>query len=67
MEGPLDSGISVSGDTISSPDSDISLQHQSVSKFYGKIRFERLKLIFEFLWNETGPRSKAFKTRARIS
>ncbi|XP_037046122.1 guanine nucleotide exchange factor DBS isoform X3 [Bradysia coprophila] len=29
MEGPMDSGISVSGDTISSPDSDISLQHQS--------------------------------------
>lgn len=32
MEGPMDSGISVSGDTISSPDSDISLQHQSVSQ-----------------------------------
>lgn len=29
----MDSGISVSGDTISSPDSDISLQHQSVSQF----------------------------------
>lgn len=38
MEGPMDSGISVSGDTISSPDSDISLQHQSVSEFINKIK-----------------------------
>lgn len=35
MEGPMDSGISLNGDTISSPDSDNSSQHhiqnQSVS------------------------------------
>lgn len=34
MEGPMDSGISLNGDTISSPDSDNSsqlLQSQSVS------------------------------------
>lgn len=36
MEGPIDSGISINGDNISSPDSDNSSQHiqsQIVSKF----------------------------------
>lgn len=35
MEGPMDSGISLNGDTISSPDSDYSSQHiqnQTVSR-----------------------------------
>lgn len=40
----MDSGISVSGDTISSPDSDISLQHQSVSLRKIYLKFVNAKM-----------------------
>lgn len=57
MEGPMDSGISVSGDTISSPDSDISLQHQSVSQPNHKF----MRNEFTTSGNPLGPRSKTFE------
>lgn len=48
MEGPMDSGISLNGDTISSPDSDNSSQHlqnQSVSNPIYSLEIRQMWLI----------------------